>query len=387
MKLVIFTHPGFLELKSMDRFSRMIADEMSDRGNEVEVITAQPWFFRLPVPLSLKKWMGYIDQYIVFPFLISRKLKRKPKDTLFIFSDHALGPWVGLVQGRKCVVHCHDFLAQRSALGLIPEKHTAVPGRYYQRYIRQGFQKSRHFISVSEKTRTDLEWILKEKPVTSVTCYNALDSDFLLLDPDTSRRKLGSVLDADLSKGFILHVGGNQWYKNRLGVIAAYDYWRFHSEGELPLIMIGACPSPELEFQRSISAYCSEIHFLENVSGEVLNFAYSGATLLFFPSLAEGFGWPIIEAMASGTIVVTTSEAPMTEVAADAAFYVPVFPLTPALKTVWFREVAAVLDEVTQLDGQARHHMIRKGILNSERFDKKNCFNEIERIYTDIIND
>ena len=60
------------------------------------------------------------------------------------------------------------------------------------------------------------------------------------------------------------------------------------------------------------------------VGNEALAALYSGAELLLFPSLEEGFGWPIIEAQASGCRVVTTGKAPMTEVGGNAAFYLPI---------------------------------------------------------------
>src|SRR5437763_1072894 len=101
----------------MPRFATMLSDGMKQRGHTVELLTPSPRFYRLPVPAYIKKWFGYIDQYILFPRAVKKRLKKMHQECLFIFTDQALGPWIPLVKDRPHVIHCHDFLAQRSALG------------------------------------------------------------------------------------------------------------------------------------------------------------------------------------------------------------------------------------------------------------------------------
>ena len=97
MNLVFFTHPEFLGQKSMIRFANMLTSGMRQRGHRVENWFPIPIFFRFPCPDFLRKWFGYIDQYVLFPLAYRRKIKATPKDTLFVFADQALGPWVPLV--------------------------------------------------------------------------------------------------------------------------------------------------------------------------------------------------------------------------------------------------------------------------------------------------
>ena len=133
MNIVFFTHPDFLGHVSMPRFSRMMEEGMKKRGHKTEVWTPKPRFFKLPVPKAVKKWLGYIDQYVIFPMETRRRLKKWPKNTLFVFTDNALGPWVPLVTHLPHVMHCHDFMAQESALGLVPENPTGWTGKQYQK--------------------------------------------------------------------------------------------------------------------------------------------------------------------------------------------------------------------------------------------------------------
>src|SRR5690606_565450 len=116
MNIVFFAHPHFLGQQSMPRFARMLSEGMKEQGHKVEIWMPKPVFYNLPFLTILKKWMGYIDQFIIFPSQVKKRLHVCPDDTLFVFTDHALGPWIPMVAHRHHVIHCHDFLAQRSAM-------------------------------------------------------------------------------------------------------------------------------------------------------------------------------------------------------------------------------------------------------------------------------
>ncbi|MFT5254193.1 MAG: glycosyltransferase involved in cell wall biosynthesis, partial [Flavobacteriales bacterium] len=306
MNIVLFTHPSFLGSQSMPRYANMLFQGMKERGHKVVVWSPKARFYKFPLTASLKKWMGYIDQYIVFPLEVKSKLRNCSKDTLFVFADQALGPWVPLVENKPHLVHCHDFLALKSAMGLIPENATSFTGKKYQNFIRKGFSKGKHFICISEKTNEDLQEVHLADIRSSVVCYNGLNRSFEPLNPITSRSILAKKLNLELSNGYILHIGGNQYYKNRKGVLEIYDTWRSSTTLKIPLILIGAKPTDELISLQQKSEFKKEIHFITGLSDDYINSAYSGASCLLFPSLDEGFGWPIAEGMASGCLVVTT---------------------------------------------------------------------------------
>ena len=83
------------------------------------------------------------------------------------------------------------------------------------------------------------------------------------------------------------------------------------------------------------SPFKHEIHFLPGIEDRLVRMAYAAATVFLFPSLAEGFGWPIAEAMVSGCPVITTAEAPMTEVGKNIAFYINRFPADKDKEYQW----------------------------------------------------
>lgn len=386
MFIVFFTHPRFSESMSMPRYAEWLKNGMDLKGHRTVVLSPHPLFWKLFRNNTMRKWMGYIDQYIIFPFFVKRKLKRFPSNTLYVFTDHALGPWVPLVSRYFHVVHCHDFLAQLSAHGEIKENSSSLTGRIYQMYIRRGYRRAANFISISQKTQSDLHRMIKFPPDVSAVVYNGLRRLFSVpCDLEEARKKLAEIIHVEINKGYILHVGGNQWYKNRRGVIEIYDHWRSHFNGNLPLLMIGPPPNKNVERKRFESAFKKDIYFLTAIDDDTLTLAYSASRALLFPSLAEGFGWPIAEAMACGCPVITTAEAPMTEVGGAAAFFIPRRPAVNEKVEDWVLLGASTLQRVVSLSPQERIAVVKNGLENIRRFDSQKALNAIEEIYLKIL--
>ncbi|MFC5412539.1 glycosyltransferase [Larkinella bovis] len=385
MHIVIFTHPEYSSSQSMPRFARMLSDGMKRLGHTVEFWSPKPTFYSLDAPPFCKKWLGYMDQFILFPWRVRKQLKRCSANTLFVFADQALGPWVPLVASRPHVIHCHDFLAQRSALGEISENPTSWTGKRYQAYIRQGYRQGRNFISISMKTQADLHQFLNTVPACSEVVYNGVNSIFKPGDSQRSRAILGEKIAVDLSGGYLLHVGGNDWYKNRKGVIRIYDAWRQQYRRNLPLVLIGPKPSDDSLQLVEKSVFKNDIHFLTDVDDQLLLHAYRGALLFLFPSLAEGFGWPIAEAMACGCRVLTTGEAPMTEVAGKAAAFISRMPQSEAGKPQWVTEGAQAIEKILAESAEQRQAFIDEGFETIKRYDSEKTTARIEKIYTTVL--
>ena len=356
---------------------------MQHRGHIVEVWAPKPVFYKLPLTAGIRKWLGYIDQFLLFPIRVNYRLRKCSPDTLFIFTDHALGPWVPLVVKRPHVIHCHDFLAQQSALGTIKENRTSLTGRLYQSFIFKGYSKGKNFISVSKKTRQDLHQLLRSAPATSAVVYNGMNQTFSKIDAGNARRELGDKFQINLSNGFLLHVGGNQWYKNRKGVIKLYDAWRKMSEVSLPLLLIGEAPDSALIDIYERSQFKNDIYFLPGVEDSFVRIAYAGATVFVFPSFAEGFGWPIAEAMLSGCPVITTGEAPMTEVGKDIAFYIRRY--SDADELLWVSEGAMLIEKIVNLPATDREIIVSSGIEHCKAFDYSSSIQKIEQVYLQVI--
>jgi glycosyltransferase involved in cell wall biosynthesis len=189
-----------------------------------------------------------------------------------------------------------------------------------QRWILAGLASACHIISVSVKTKEDLEALLSSKPDIKVI-HHSLNGHY---EPATATEIETARAACGLNAGdeYLLHVGGNQWYKNRLGALKiALELRRYKRFRRVKLVMTGA-PWPEaMQACRREHDFGDAIEVV-SPSNEQMRVLYSGARALLFPSLAEGFGRPVLEAGACGCLVITSDRAPMTEIAGRGAILI-----------------------------------------------------------------
>lgn len=384
MNIVFFGHPKHSGFRSIDSFTEMLSDGMKKRGHHVEILIPEEFVSKLSMRPLIRKWLGYFDQFVLFPFIAKRRISKYGDNTIYVFTDQALGPWVRLVADKHHVIHCHDFLALKSAEGQFKENITGFTGKLYQTFIKRGYQKGKHFISVSKSTDDDLDKYLANPSASRKVVYNGLKSTFKYINQESARKYIKAETGLDISNGYLLHVGGNQWYKNRKGVVEIYDAFRKNHQIKLPLLLIGDRPSADLDTFIKKSEFKDDIHAFPDRSDKFIQNGYAGASALLFPSVAEGFGWPIAEAMACGTIAITTNNAPMTEVGGSAAFYIEPKPKNSNETETWASECAEIVNKVVCLEESIRSEAIKAGLLNVKRFNLDERLDEIESIYINI---
>lgn len=360
--------------ESMLRFSRVLATGFEHAGLTVEVIRPVPLVGRLkPAGTGLGKWLGYIDKFLLFPSELRRRARGA--DVVHI-CDHSNAMYVAHLGGTPSVVTCNDMLAIRSARGEINENRTGVTGRMLQRWILRSLSRAGRLVCISEATRQDVLRLTKRDPCAVSLTYMGLNYPYAPVHEVAHAREArsrGEAFDSSVfprfevpSRPYILHVGGTQWYKNRHGVLGMYDALKARLGPATPhLVIVGR---PGIAHR--------DVEQRSGVDNKELAALYSGAELMIFPSLEEGFGWPIVEAQACGCPVLTTRRAPMTEVAGDAARYLN--------DPKDLEGGADAISRLLRIDREQRHEITRQGMINAKRFGTERMIEQYVAVYQDL---
>jgi glycosyltransferase involved in cell wall biosynthesis len=370
MKILLIANYPPDHIQSMNRFAQILETGLTELGHQVHVIRPQPWIGRLqPSSKGLGKWLGYIDKFLIFPNTLRQELSWA--DVVHI-CDHASAVYTKYLQKVPHVVTCNDLLAIRSALGEIKENHTRWTGRQLQKMILNGLNQAQRVACISEQTKIDLMRLSSLRFSTISLIHMGLNYRYFPMKISEAKRRL-EALQIPQKCQFFLHVGGNTWYKNRLGVLSIFYYLlQKHPKIEYHLVMVGQPFT--IEMHQFIKKYnlSQTVTEMVGVDNEDLRALYSSATALLFPSLQEGFGWPIIEAQACGCPVITSKCPPMTEVGGEAAIYIN--PTNPEEAAETIANCLPKLESFKQ-----------KGMLNAKRFTpEKMIFSYIE-LYQDAI--
>lgn len=142
-------------------------------------------------------------------------------------------------------------------------------------------------------------------------------------------------------------------------------------------------PSKQLQDAANSIGNKGNVKFLIRPESKVVKAAYSTASAMLFPSFAEGFGWPIIEAMACGCPVLTTNDAPMTEAGGSAANYIPKFDAENV--DVWAKTCADILGSVLRRSPSERLAFREAGLAHAGRFDNNSVIDRYLSIYENVM--
>jgi len=331
LKILLLGNYENLRQQSMQRFAQMLREGLTPAGHEVRLVRPPVWLGRLRRgETGLAKWIGYLDRFVLYPPLLRRQIRWA--DVVHV-CDQANAVYVSHLRGKPHVITCHDLLAIRAALGEIGDSPTGWSGRLYQRWILRSLRRARAVACVSHQTAEELRRVADIPKAHVTVVHNALNYPYRPMPTAEADAHL-HALALDPGQALFVHVGGNQWYKNRLGVLRLFaELVRQPAFARHRLVMAG---KPWTGAMRALAAdlkLTDRVGERVEVSNEQLRALYSRAEALLFPSLAEGFGWPIAEAQACGCPVVTTGCAPMTEVGGDAAIYIDPADLPAAAQT------------------------------------------------------
>ncbi len=322
MHVILITNYPPDRQESMRRFGELLSSGLREEGIDVTEWQPRALFLRgANRHAGWTKLLAYADKYLAFPLWLRRQ--RVPEGSIVHICDHANAVYGRHIRAAEYLVTCHDLFAIRRARGAVPGEKTPWTGRIQQRWIANALRRAPCIVAVSESTRQDLLVHGGRRDEASVSVVpNALDP-FWNPMPDSEADPL--VRRAGIPSGaeYILHVGNNNWYKNRTGAVRIYTRYRDEAarRGERPaeLILAGAEPDAALAGAIGASGARDFIHTVSRPDDATIRALYSRATAFLFPSLTEGFGWPPLEAQACACPVVASRGGSLPEVLGDSA--------------------------------------------------------------------
>jgi glycosyltransferase involved in cell wall biosynthesis len=235
--------------------------------------------------------------------------------------------------GPVSVVHGTDFVVPPStapsvvtvhdlSYAILPQLAFPRLRRYLDRAVPKSIDRARKIIAVSETTKRDICEYYEISPNRVEVIYHA--SDPLFTKPKETDI-LAMQAQLGLRRPYFITVGTVEPRKDHQTLLRAFE--RVHSErGNVSLVIVGRQGWLAEEIMKSIqtAAESLPIYHLQGIRDSMLPALYGGSTALVYPSRYEGFGLPLLEAMESGTAVISSNTDALTEVGGDAALYAPV---------------------------------------------------------------
>ena len=293
-----------------------------------------------------------------------------------------------LFEGEDCVV---SIPRRSSAILTCVTLYDLIPLIFPQHYLNEEQSRKRYFRKVKSLDEAGLLFAISRSALNDgklflpavrdrvVNISSAVDDDFESRNSQSDIEDQSTLEKFGLLDAYIMYAGGSDWRKNVAGLITAYSALRFDLQkaNKLALVfhldeitkreLIALCVSLKLDRSRVV--------FTGRVSDIELVTLYRKCALFIFPSLYEGFGLPVLEAMRCGAIVIGSETSSVSEaVGREDALFNP-----HALPTVTALIERALTDEVFRIE--LREH----SRIHSKRFTWNACaekaLDEIERFF------
>jgi glycosyltransferase involved in cell wall biosynthesis len=267
--------------------------------------------------------------------------------------------------GIPSVVTIHDLIFMR-----YPEFYKPIDRKIYFKKVKYACHSADKIIAISKQTKHDIETFFHVPPEKVELIYQPVSPVFF------GKQNVAEIRTKyHLPEKFILSVGTIEPRKNQLALLQALQ----SKEIKVPVVFVGKQTSSYMtELNRFIkeNELGTRITFLSNIPEADLAALYQTATLSVYISVFEGFGLPVIESMACGCPVVTSSVSVLPETAGDAAVL-----CNPAKVEEIAQKVALLLE-----NKNFRNEIIEKGKQRSILFHPENYAQKLISLYAKILN-
>jgi alpha-1,3-rhamnosyl/mannosyltransferase len=268
---------------------------------------------------------------------------------------------------RPTVLTVHDVINARLP-GAMPSRKTRLA---FGVTTRLALFASKRIITVSQAAARDIEQLYGVNPAKIRVIPHGVSPNFRPLDPAEQGEARSRL---NLPDRYLLYVGINKPHKNLARLLEAFKRYREQSGDTIRLILAGkedARYAGDLREKARQLGIMEQVEFRGEIAESDLPDLYACATLFVFPSLYEGFGLPVLEAMASGAPVICADNSSLPEVAGEAALYFPAEDVAA---------MAAAIGEGLRQSEELR----RKGLARSRLFSWQQAAERTLEVYKEL---
>jgi glycosyltransferase involved in cell wall biosynthesis len=237
-----------------------------------------------------------------------------------------------------------------------PENSSPAKRLYYALVLKRACRRAARVLTVSEFSRRRIVAWSKVPPEKVINVGNGVDAAYR---PDAPPRATGYP--------YLLCVSNRQGHKNEPRLVEAFA--RSALPPALRLVFTGSA-TPELRAHIVRCGVAARVQFVGQVPEGEMPSLYRGAMALVFPSLYEGFGLPVVEAMACGTPVLTSNATALREIAGDAALLVNPESVD---------EIAAAIHRLAS-DAVLRRTLGNQGLAHASRFTWERTARKVRQV-------
>lgn len=254
----------------------------------------------------------------------------------------------------------------------VPKSHTIVNRIINDYLLRYSIKSVDHFITISKASKNDLQKYLHIKNDQLSITNLAADVRFYKYSAEKDLSRARIILKKfNISQPYILSVGALVARKNIITLLKSFQYLKEHYKIPHKLVLVGVRPVRSKQLTEVFDSY-PDIIFTGYVQDEELPALYNLANCFVFPSLYEGFGLPVLEALQCGCPVVVSNISSLPEITGDSALLLD----DPMSVNELSRLIISIIH-----DKNLSRQLTEKGILQAKKFSWERCAQETLHVY------
>lgn len=355
-------------LTGIGRYTYEISKQLRDK-NDFEISYFYGYFSKELQEPSQKTSVKLLKS-LVLKISFIKKLARK----ILTISSKIFSPTYDLywqpsfipnsgIKAKKIVTTVHDF-----SFILHKEFQPKESSKYFEDCFLKNIYKSDIIITGSNYSKKEILERLGFKDEKVKVIYHGINHDLFKIYDDLE-------LSFELPKKFILSVGSIEPRKNLIGLLSAYNLLSSDIKEEYKLVLAGFKGWQNSEIMSIIEQNRENIIYLGFISDEELAKVYNIASCFVFASFYEGFGLPVLEAMACGTPVVCSSSSSIPEVGGDAVIYCNPNDIEDIKHKI----------ELVLSDEKLQREMIAKGLERAKEFSWEKSASEHIKLFKELL--